>query len=329
MEPFELILPGEGKLSLIEKPVVQSGSTARPGTSRLVVDCDVADMQFELFPAADFACWRSRYQSKETLEYAGRANVEVIELSIAFKNHFISSWDGVGQPTLKALEFNFCYAPFVNNKAVLVAGEIYETYDFHLTRTFLAPYAAVYDELKQFLDKAEKKDACAISLSRKLTRDMQQCLVGLLEFECHPGIYLHTYTSRLQVFLTMAMELLCQKPVPNLIKLPRNAREIAEATKNILDQDIMNPPTIEQLSQLTMTNILAVQNAFKHRYNKTIHAHSAESRITEAKKLLLNTSFSIDQIAYATGYANRQGLIKLFNKHLNASPTEYRKKYRK
>jgi AraC-like DNA-binding protein len=329
MEPFELILPGEGKLSLIEKRVVPSGAIARPGTSRLVVDSDVADMQFELFPAADFACWRSRYQSRETLEYAGRANVEVIELSIAFKNHFVSSWDGVGQPTLKALEFNFCYAPFVNNKAVLVAGEIYETYDFHLSRAFLAPYAAVYDELKQFLDKVEKKEACTISLSRKLTREMHRSLVGLLEFECHPAIYLHTYTSRLQVFLTLAMELVCQKTVSNLIKLPRNAREIAEATKNILDQDIMNPPTIEQLSKLTMTNILAVQNAFKNQFNKTIHEHSNESRIAEAKKLLLNTTFSIDQIAYATGYANRQGLIKLFNTQLHCSPTEYRKKFRK
>jgi transcriptional regulator GlxA family with amidase domain len=158
---------------------------------------------------------------------------------------------------------------------------------------------------------------------------MQQSLAGLLEFECRPGIYLHTYTARLQVFLTMAMELLCQKPVSNLIRLPRNAREIAEATKNILDQDIMNPPTIEQLSKLTMTNILAVQNAFKNQYNKTIHEHAAEGRIAEAKKLLLNTSFSIDQIAYATGYANRYGLIKLFHKHLHCTPKEYRKKYRK
>jgi AraC-like DNA-binding protein len=317
MEPFELILPGEGKLSLIEMP------------GGLKVDCDVADMKFECLAGAGFARWHSWYRSRETLEYTGRANTEVIELSIAFKNHFVSSWDGVGSPTLKALEFNFAYAPFVNNKAILRAGEIYETHDFHLSREFLSPYAKVYDGLKIFLDKVEQKQPCTLSLSRKLTRTMQQSLTDMLEFECHPGIYLHTLTSRLQVFLTLALEQLSEKPVAKLIKLPRNARDIALATKEILDRDVMNPPTIEQLSQLTMTNILGVQNAFKNEYNKTIHAHAAEHKILTAKKLLLDTSFSIDQIAYATGYANRHGLIKLFHKHLRCTPSDYRKRYKK
>jgi AraC-like DNA-binding protein len=57
----------------------------------------------------------------------------------------------------------------------------------------------------------------------------------------------------------------------------------------MLALDFAYPPTIKRLSKLTASNVLAVQQAFKHHYGKTILAYTLEKRIELAKQLILRT----------------------------------------
>ena len=110
------------------------------------------------------------------------------------------------------------------------------------------------------------------------------------------------------------------------LKLPVNSAEIAAATKSILDQDFAHLPTIRRLSQLTRSNVLAVQKAFKHVQGKTILVYTLEKRIERAKQLLLEGELTLDFIAYEIGYASRSVLIKLFRKYVGKRPREWRGK---
>ncbi|OGF50664.1 MAG: hypothetical protein A2231_07955 [Candidatus Firestonebacteria bacterium RIFOXYA2_FULL_40_8] len=49
-------------------------------------------------------------------------------------------------------------------------------------------------------------------------------------------------------------------------------------------------------------------------------------RINEAKEMLNNTGYSVDQISYKVGYENCESLIRPFKKSTGMTPSEYRKK---
>lgn len=51
-----------------------------------------------------------------------------------------------------------------------------------------------------------------------------------------------------------------------------------------------------------------------------------ELLITEIKRLLINTAFSIKEISYATGFEDPTNFVKFFKKYTNLTPVEFRKK---
>lgn len=51
-------------------------------------------------------------------------------------------------------------------------------------------------------------------------------------------------------------------------------------------------------------------------------------RLTNAKKLLETTDYSINEIALIVGYDNALYFSRLFHKHVGVSPREYRETYR-
>ncbi|OGF47861.1 MAG: hypothetical protein A2452_12130 [Candidatus Firestonebacteria bacterium RIFOXYC2_FULL_39_67] len=53
--------------------------------------------------------------------------------------------------------------------------------------------------------------------------------------------------------------------------------------------------------------------------------HRQQLRIDEAKEMLKNTGYSVDQISYKVGYENCESLIRPFKKSTGTTPAEYRK----
>jgi len=324
-EPFELLIPKKGKIELIRElpdalrsfhmPLYQAGGAV----------CDEASMIFQQVQADGFAIWRSNYLVNRTVTINGRASTPVVELCIAFKNHFVSSWDGVGQPTLRAMQLNFCYGPFVNNKATLIGGQQYETMDFHFELEMLQPYINVYDELKVFFDKVERKEATQLSTECMLTGKMKSALADILEFECRPAIYPRILRAKVEVFLALVFEALCTTKPPKKINITPALIEKAHQAKAIILGHMRERPTVAELAKLTFTNVLSIQAAFKRVFGETIDEYEQSLRLDYVKGLLLNTKHSLEHIAHETGYADHSSLSKFFRRHVGCSPGEYRK----
>jgi AraC family transcriptional regulator len=49
-----------------------------------------------------------------------------------------------------------------------------------------------------------------------------------------------------------------------------------------------------------------------------------EQRLEKAKKLLVDSDLTISDVAYDCGFASQSHLTRLFRKHLNITPKEYR-----
>ena len=64
---------------------------------------------------------------------------------------------------------------------------------------------------------------------------------------------------------------------------------------------------------------------FKEETRKTVSEYINEVRVKEAKIMLKNTEFKVEDIAYYVGYNDKKYFSKTFKKIYNQSPSDYRK----
>ncbi len=70
-----------------------------------------------------------------------------------------------------------------------------------------------------------------------------------------------------------------------------------------------------------------LNRATQHIVNQTTKAFINDQLIIEMKRLLMNTSYSIKEIAYQTGFEDPTNFIKYFKKDTGITPSEFRKGY--
>ena len=83
---------------------------------------------------------------------------------------------------------------------------------------------------------------------------------------------------------------------------------------------------------LTLENIAAsaflssgyASRIFKKQMNISIMDYLLQLRMDEAKKMLRETTLSIDEIASKTGYADSSYFTKVFRKAMGMTPSRYR-----
>lgn len=68
-----------------------------------------------------------------------------------------------------------------------------------------------------------------------------------------------------------------------------------------------------------------LQEVFREKTGKTLHIAIIEARIKLAKRLLIDSDDSIEDIAEATGFSSRSHLSETFRKYTGTSPAKYRK----
>jgi AraC-like DNA-binding protein len=281
-------------------------------------------MSFQDYIGDGFAVWRSNYLFDRTSVITARADIGVIELCIAVRNHFVSSWDGVGQPTMKAMEFNLCYAPFVQNTVKIHGGHSYETLDFHFTLDFLRPFAEAYHELDDFLEQVSLKKPTQLKVGSLLTPSMRQAISGIVKLKTRKGLFGRMMKNKVDLLLIMAFEELFKPKLSYPFKLTPALISKAEQAMAMLNASPANPPSTSELARSVGTNMRFLQQSFKARFCTTIDEYGESLRIQEILRLIKDGGFNNSAIVDATGFSDSSALFKFFKRHMQLTPGEYR-----
>ena len=105
-------------------------------------------------------------------------------------------------------------------------------------------------------------------------------------------------------------------------------KQIEEAVQ-ILESEITSPITIETLSRRIGLNVNKLQYGFHRIYNNTVNGYVQKYRLDLAKKLLVNTDYTISEIVEKVGLTSKSYFSKLFKNTYNLTPREYRNFHRK
>lgn len=111
---------------------------------------------------------------------------------------------------------------------------------------------------------------------------------------------------------------------PNSCSLMQTDKKYALRAREILLQDIQNPPSIRRLAHMCGTNEFKLKAVFKEYFNTTIHAMLTNERLNAAKKLLQNGDINVGEAAKLVGYKNLSHFGKIFKAKFNTLPTRIR-----
>lgn len=111
---------------------------------------------------------------------------------------------------------------------------------------------------------------------------------------------------------------------PNEIVQEPPGQSIAQKVSFYIEKHYMEPISSQSISQAFYLNQSYLARAFKKEFGCTVTDYIVRTRMTNAKKLLEETSVSIKNIALNVGFPNSSYFSRVFEKTQGIPPTVYR-----
>lgn len=102
-------------------------------------------------------------------------------------------------------------------------------------------------------------------------------------------------------------------------------REKISQARQILVQNIADPPTVGKLSRLAAINENKLKKGFKEIYGKSIYNYLLSFRIEKAIEMMANEKNTLDDIATEVGYGDAAHFSRAFRKVKGIPPGQFRK----
>jgi AraC-like DNA-binding protein len=122
--------------------------------------------------------------------------------------------------------------------------------------------------------------------------------------------------------------------VENLSQQPESCQQVSSLkpddinriyyAREILFQNLQNPPSLIDLAKLVGLNDYKLKVGFRHCFGNTVFGCLHDYRMAEAKKLLETKKFNVNEVARSVGYASETSFSSAFRKKFGVSPSIYR-----
>ena len=99
--------------------------------------------------------------------------------------------------------------------------------------------------------------------------------------------------------------------------------------KNYIEEHYQDELRLTMLSDMVGMSGSAFSRFFKQRTGKNLNEYIVDVRLGHAARLLVDTTHTVSEICYETGFNTLCNFNRLFRKRKDCSPTEFREKYRK
>jgi len=101
------------------------------------------------------------------------------------------------------------------------------------------------------------------------------------------------------------------------------------AFQKLLDQHMLSNRTVQFYAQQLQISTKKLNRITQEIIKKSVKLYIHERLIMEIKRLLINTDWSIKEIAYKTGFGEPTNFVKYFKKETNLTPAAFRKTFYK
>lgn len=111
-----------------------------------------------------------------------------------------------------------------------------------------------------------------------------------------------------------------------LIQSTVNYDQMIQAEK-LITENIKTPPKIEAIARKVHMSVSSLLRQFKLIYGKSIYEYYVEKKMELAKKMILESSITIKEMAEMLGYNQASPFIEAFSKYHGYSPGSLKLKF--
>ncbi|QNL51989.1 helix-turn-helix transcriptional regulator [Olivibacter sp. SDN3] len=156
----------------------------------------------------------------------------------------------------------------------------------------------------------------------RITMDMYRILAEISDCPFHGelrNIYLQAKAMELLVLQCTQMD---EKRFLKGKQIKLSPDDIAKiyAARDILVENMQDPPSLTQLARLVGINDFKLKAGFKAEFSNSVFGYLNDLRLAIAKKNLLQHNKSLTEIAYETGYSSLAHFSNAFKKKYGLSP---------
>lgn len=273
--------------------------------------------------------YKSDFLFKEDIKKRCDSKVEGISLNYKLKGEMkYESLFSKGKYITKNNFTNINLTSKENGYHTIVKNKEYKAINIILKKEFLAnslPNSNFKDEVFKSLEneyffkmlKSEKTDT-KVSL---LLNDLYNTpFYGELD-----TLYIHS--KLLELIYTELHELVKRDKTleKTTVKFDQYDINALYKAKEILINNIQNPPSIVELSQLVHLNEFKLKIGFKRLFNITPYALLLEHKMQKAKELLEKSELNVNEISQEVGYKQQQNFRTAFVKRFGVLPKDVMK----
>lgn len=140
-----------------------------------------------------------------------------------------------------------------------------------------------------------------------------------------PDIHRETYLRiKLLELLFILDSLSSSSDIGEDIYLRKSQIEKVHAIQEAITRDLGSTKTLKQLSSEFDFPYVSMQACFKQVYGMSIHSYLVHYRISQASRMLRESSMPIGEIALSVGYANASKFSSAFKDATGFTPSEFR-----
>jgi AraC family transcriptional regulator, transcriptional activator of the genes for pyochelin and ferripyochelin receptors len=249
----------------------------------------------------------------------------LVELMVPFTSTF--SFERNGElHTYKKHQYNLLYAPCIQDRVQLQAGDCLGLFRISLLTSFLKSFAEPFACFESFLQQLkENKESKLHSHPLFLNAEMVGIINDIKNQNLAPDM-LHPYLEvKTKEFLVWLLIRARQQPFSATNYTP-GEEQIAQRARELIDQDFEKFYTIKQLARLIGTNENKLKIAFKRLHGTTIFNYSIQARLQHAKLLLRQTDLTLQHIALAVGYPDASNFSVAFKRQYGYAPGYLKKR---
>ncbi|RAV27733.1 helix-turn-helix transcriptional regulator [Sinomicrobium soli] len=280
----------------------------------------------ELLPVRYVSILQGSYHMEEDVIISGEGTTALLEIQLNLSGTGIAYRDKLKKiHTAPAMTGNIAYLSADENQAEIFFNRntAYQTFDIHLPLSFLEKYAGISPKLDGFIR----------DIFRGHSSKLSENPIGI-----NPGIYNAVQDIKNCTFDGLTRKIFLEAKVYELLAL---LYESAESKKTgvklhasdlerihhaafLIRENLECPLTIIALSRTVGMNQTKLKHLFKQVFGKTLFGYLQEIRMHQARKYLLGTSLTIQEVSLKVGYQNASNFSIAFKNVYGYSPGQLR-----
>lgn len=194
----------------------------------------------------------------------------------------------------------------------------------HLSLSFFSDLfhteeGSVPKALKPLLDgPVEKSYAVRFGMSPRVKSVLERLVKGP-----SPGAPYHLFYHGIALDLIVEQISRANWNPPKTLKLSNSEQNRVIHAREMLTQDLSEPPCLRQLSRMTGMNMNKLQQGFYLLYGVSVFKYFQQYRMWEANRLFRETDMNVSQAAVAVGYSNISHFSNAYKKQFGILPKKH------